>query len=87
VDLEVLYALGIALIVVGVIIIAAVIIFASIRGGKKGGSVRGAGLIMVGPIPIIFGTDKKAVKSVLAFAVALTIIALIIFLLNYWFWR
>jgi uncharacterized protein (TIGR00304 family) len=87
VDLEVLYALGIALIVVGVIIIAAVIIFASTKGSKKSNSVRGAGVIMVGPIPIIFGTDKKAVKSVLTLAVALTIIVLIIFLLNYWFGR
>jgi uncharacterized protein (TIGR00304 family) len=87
VDLEILYPLGIALIVVGVIVIAAVIIFAFIRGGKKGGSVRGAGVVMVGPIPIIFGTDKKAVKSVLALAVTLTIITIIIFLLNYWFWR
>ena len=86
-DLEVLYALGIALIVVGVIIIAAVVIFASAKGSEKSGSVRGAAVIMVGPIPIIFGTDKKAVKRVLALAVALTIIVLIIFLLNYWFWR
>ncbi len=86
-DLEVLYALGIALIVVGVIIITAVIIFASTKGSNGNNSVRGAGVIMVGPIPIIFGTDKKAVKSVLMLAVALTIIVLIIFLLNYWFWR
>jgi uncharacterized protein (TIGR00304 family) len=87
VDLEILYALGIALIAVGIIVIVAVIIFASIRGGKKSGSVRGAGVVMVGPIPIIFGSDKKAVKVVLVLSVALTIIALIIFLLNYWFWR
>jgi uncharacterized protein (TIGR00304 family) len=86
VNLEVLYALGIALIAVGIIVIVAVIIF-SVRGDKKSSAVRGASVVMVGPIPIIFGTDKKAVKSVLAFAVAFTVIAIIIFLLNYWFWR
>jgi uncharacterized protein (TIGR00304 family) len=86
-DLDVFYALGIALIVVGVIVIAAVIIVGSLRSGGKKSNVRGAGVILIGPIPIIFGTDKKAVKAVLALAVAFTIIAVIIFLLNYWLWR
>ena len=82
-DLTVLYALGIALIVVGIIVIVAAIIFASVGGVKKG-KVQGAGVIMIGPIPIIFGTDKKSVKTVLVLALALTIVALIIMIMNYW---
>jgi uncharacterized protein (TIGR00304 family) len=77
VDLTVFYALGIALIVVGIIVIVAAIILASV-GGAKQGKMRGAGVIMIGPIPIIFGTDKKSVKTVLALALALTIVALTI---------
>ena len=72
VDLAVFYALGIALVAVGIIIIVIAIILASMRGAGKG-KVKGAGVIMIGPIPIIFGTDKKSVKSVLALALALTI--------------
>ncbi len=82
-------ALGSALIIVGVIVIITVIVVLSTRGNsKKGeGNARAAGVIMIGPIPIIFGTDKKSVKIVLALALALTIVALIILLLNYWLLR
>jgi uncharacterized protein (TIGR00304 family) len=86
VDLSVFYALGTALIVVGIIVIVAAIIIASKSGAKKG-KVRGAGVIMIGPVPIVFGTDKKSVKAVLALALALTIVVLIIFVVNYWLLR
>ena len=85
-DPTVFYAIGIALVVVGVIVIVAAIILVSIGGAKKG-KVRGAGVIMIGPIPIIFGTDKKSVKSVLALALALTIVVLIITIVYYWLLR
>ena len=84
-DLAVFYALGIALIVVGIIVIITAIIIASARGVGKG-KVEGAGVIMIGPIPIIFGTDKKSVKTVLALALAL-VIALIVAMLVYWLLR
>jgi uncharacterized protein (TIGR00304 family) len=85
-DLSVFYALGIALIVVGIFVIVATIILAS-RGDAKKDKVHGAGVIMIGPIPIIFGTDKKSVKTILALALALTIVVLIIIALNYWLLR
>jgi uncharacterized protein (TIGR00304 family) len=76
------------LVVVGVAIIVIAIILASTRGGIKGkGKVRGAGVIMIGPIPIVFGTDKKSVKAVLALALGLTIVMLISMLLYYWWLR
>jgi uncharacterized protein (TIGR00304 family) len=100
-DLAFFYALGITLVIVGIAVIVAVIIIASKRNpskdrkeeaeaaksGEETGRVRGAGVIMIGPIPIIFGTDKKSVKAVLVLALALTIVVLIILLLNYWLLR
>jgi uncharacterized protein (TIGR00304 family) len=86
VDPTVFYAIGITLVVVGVIVIVAAIILASIGGAKKG-KVHGAGVIMVGPIPIIFGTDKKSVKSVLALALSVTIVVLIITVVYHWLLR
>jgi uncharacterized protein (TIGR00304 family) len=53
-----LYALGIALIFVGVLIIVIAVILLSISATKKE-KVKGGGAIIIGPIPIIFGTDKK----------------------------
>lgn len=84
-DPTVFYAIGIALVAVGVIVILAVIVLASM--GTKKGKVHGAGVIMIGPIPIIFGTDKKSVKSVLALALSLTIVVLIITIVYYWLLR
>jgi uncharacterized protein (TIGR00304 family) len=80
------YVIGIALVIVGVIVIVTAIILTSLSGAKKG-KVRGAGVIMIGPIPIIFGTDKKSVKSVLALALSLTIVVLIITVVYYWLLR
>ena len=84
--LAVFYALGIALVAVGIIIIAVAIILASMRGAGKG-KVKAAGVIMIGPIPIIFGTDKKSVKSVLALALALTITVMVAMIIFYFLLR
>ena len=83
-DLTLFYAVGIALVIVGVVVIVAAIIRASTGSSKEAGRVRGAGVIMIGPIPIIFGTDKKSVKTVLALALGLSIVMLIILLVYYW---
>jgi uncharacterized protein (TIGR00304 family) len=84
--LSVFYTLGIAFIVVGIFVIVAAIIISS-RGDAKKEKVHCGGVIMIGPIPIIFGTDKKSVKDILALALALTIVVLIIIVLNYWLLR
>jgi uncharacterized protein (TIGR00304 family) len=79
-NLEFFYSLGIGLVVVGIIVIFVAIILGSVRrGGAEGkAKVRGAGVILIGPIPLIFGTDKKSVKEVLVLALALIIVVLII---------
>jgi len=85
-DLEVFYAIGIALVAVGIIIIAAAIILVGTRGDGKG-KVKGAGVIMIGPIPIIFGTDKKSVKTVIVLALALTVMLIIAMIIYYFLLR
>jgi uncharacterized protein (TIGR00304 family) len=87
-DLEIFYALGAALIVAGIIVIIAAIVAASTRGEGKGErKVKAAGIIMIGPIPIIFGTDKKSVKAVLALALALVVALIIAMVVFYWLLR
>ena len=88
-DLAVFYAVGAALIIAGIIIIIAAIIAVSVRSSAKSkeGNVKAASVIMIGPIPIIFGTDKKSVKAVLALALALVIAAIIAMLVYYWLLR
>jgi uncharacterized protein (TIGR00304 family) len=82
VDSAVLYALGIALIFIGVLIIIIAAILISVLGAQKG-KVKGGGAILVGPIPIIFGTDKKSLKTVLLLSFALTIMLVVAIIVYY----
>jgi uncharacterized protein (TIGR00304 family) len=74
--------LGLVLLVAGIIIIVAALILVSTYGAKRG-RVKVAGVVIIGPIPIIFCSDKKSVKTVMILAVILTIVALIATVLYY----
>jgi uncharacterized protein (TIGR00304 family) len=87
-DVAVFYGVGLAFIVVGIVVVVLAIIVASTRRTKDGKSeTHAAGVIMIGPIPIIFGTDKKSVKTVMALALTLSVVALIVLLVYYWLLR
>lgn len=82
IDSAALYALGITLVFVGVLIILIAVVLLSISGAKKG-KVRGGGAIIIGPIPIIFGTDKKSLKTVLLLSLALTVMLVVAMIMYY----
>ena len=77
-----LYELGIALIFFGVLIIVVAVLLLSISGAKKG-KVKGGGVIMIGPIPIIFGTDLKSLKTVLLLSLMLTVVLVVAVVVYY----
>ena len=70
-DAGVFLALGIALIFIGVLIIVLAVLLLSVSSVKKG-KVKGGGAIIIGPVPIIFGTDKESLRTVLLLSLALT---------------
>jgi uncharacterized protein (TIGR00304 family) len=77
-----LYVLGALLVVFGILIILIVIVRQSIpKPGKT--SVKAGGVIIVGPIPIVFGTDKKMIKTILALSIGLTALVLVTFVVFY----
>jgi uncharacterized protein (TIGR00304 family) len=82
IDSAALYALGIALIFFGVLIIVVAVILLSVSGAKKG-KVKGGGAIIIGPIPIVFGTDKKSLKTVLLLSLALTVMLVVAMVVYY----
>jgi len=82
-ETEVLYSVGFALILAGVFIIVLAVILLSVRSAGKG-KVRGSGAVIIGPIPIIFGTDKKSLRTVLLLSLALTILLLAGMIIRYW---
>ncbi|MBS7651606.1 MAG: DUF131 domain-containing protein [Candidatus Bathyarchaeia archaeon] len=72
---------GIILIFAG-FIIAFLGIIISISGSmrREGGEVEGGGIIMVGPIPLIFGKGSRWILPALAIALFLIIFSLILHL-------
>lgn len=77
------HTLGFALIFVGVIIVIAAFLLLFLSSFKGGSEMRGGGAIIIGPFPIVFGTDKESVRAVLWLSVVLTIILFIFFILFY----
>ena len=82
VDSAAIYSLGLVLVFVGValIIIAVVLlVFSGIHRGKaKGGCA-----ILIGPVPIVFGTNKKSLKTVLLLSLALTVMLVVAMVVYY----
>jgi uncharacterized protein (TIGR00304 family) len=70
-----LVSVGVVLVLVGIAVIIAST-FHSARG-KGRSEVKGAGVIMIGPIPIIFGTDAKWVSIAIVLAIVLVALGLL----------
>lgn len=85
-DSAAIYALGIVVIFVGILlIVVAIILFSASAVGK--GKVKGGGAIIIGPVPIIFGTDKKSLKTVLLLSLAITVMLLVTLIVYYLVFR
>jgi uncharacterized protein (TIGR00304 family) len=82
-DANTFYSLGIALIFAGIVIILAAILLLIISNVKGEGKVRGGGAIIIGFIPIIFGTDKKSLKTILLLSLLLTILLILATIIIY----
>jgi uncharacterized protein (TIGR00304 family) len=67
-----LYTVGFTLLFAGIIVLAIAIILAFLSSSTS--TAKGGGVILVGPVPIIFGTDKKSLRTVLVLSITLTII-------------
>ncbi len=70
--------LGFALIFLGVLLVFAGFFFA-VLGKAEGGRVEGGGVILIGPIPIIFGTSTTL--AIVASILAIIMIVLMLILM------
>jgi len=71
-EVQTLYEVATTLIFAGVLIIAITIALILSSRSRKTGKVRGSGAIIIGPIPIVFGTDKQSLKTILVLSTILT---------------
>lgn len=64
---------GILLIIAGFAVLAFSVLSAS---AKTNGEIRGAGVVMIGPMPIVFGSDAKWAGIVIGLVIVLMILSL-----------
>ncbi len=71
--------IGIIILISGIILIFIGIVLSSLGGADRGETkVEGGGVVLVGPVPIIFGTNAK--WAVIALILAIVLTALTVFL-------
>jgi len=69
--------LGFLIIVVGfVMLLAATVSSAPAEEGERRTNVKGGGVIMIGPIPIVFGSDAKWASVAMLLALVLIIVVI-----------
>jgi len=79
---EILSFVGIALIFIGVLIVVLAVFLRSKRYAGEG-NVKAGGAVIIGPVPIVFGMDKRTVKTVLILSILLTTLVLTVTIVNY----
>jgi len=74
---QLLFDVGVILVFAGFIIafVAVLLLFLGIMRGE--GKVKGGGAVIIGPFPIVFGTDRKSIKILLMLSTALIILIFI----------
>lgn len=65
----------------GISFLAVLLLLVLSKGGKR--RVKGGGAIIIGPIPIIFGTDKQSVKIILILSIILVVLLLVLTLFSH----
>jgi len=77
-----LFNLGFLLVLAGFAVTFIAILLLFFSALKGGGKIRGGGAVILGPFPIIFGTDKESVKILLILSIILITLLLIFMLFS-----
>jgi len=87
---EPLWNLGVILVFVGFVlsfIAVVLLVLSSHRGRRAEGRVRGGGAVIIGPFPIVFGTDKESVKILLLLSIVLIVLLFLFMIFSYYIVR
>jgi uncharacterized protein (TIGR00304 family) len=79
-----MFEIGFGLTVIGLLVAFAAIVLMITSGKKSDSRVRGGGILFIGPIPIIFGSDRESVKVIILLAFALIAMVAVLMILPYW---
>ena len=80
-----IFVIGLLLALAGFAVAILAFIFAILRSARGAGQVRGGGVVMIGPVPIVFGTDKQSARILVLLGIILmTVLLLFTFLPILW---
>jgi uncharacterized protein (TIGR00304 family) len=73
-----LVLVGVAIILAGffLVFLATILSGKESRGDERESRVRGGGVVLIGPIPIVFGSDAKWASAAIVLAILLMLIVL-----------
>ena len=76
-----IFLIGLLLALAGFAVAVLAFIFAILRSARGAGQVRGGGVVMIGPVPIVFGTDKQSARMLVLLGIILMTVLLLFTLL------
>jgi uncharacterized protein (TIGR00304 family) len=79
-----MFEIGFGLTVAGILLVLAAVSLVILSGKRDANRAKGGGILLIGPIPIIFGTDRESAKFLILLTVALTAIVTVLMILPYW---
>lgn len=68
--------IGLTLVVIGFILALVAVVLLAVKARGDGGRTRGGAVLLIGPIPIIFGTDRESVKILVILAIILIVVVI-----------
>ena len=80
---------GVLLIILGFVLAFVAMVLLAFKSRGTSGQTRGAGLVLIGPIPIVFGTDRESVRTLMILAIVLIVVVFVVMLVipNFLFGR
>jgi uncharacterized protein (TIGR00304 family) len=60
---------GLLLVIVGFLLALVAAIFLAVKSRGSSSQTRSAGILLIGPIPIIFGSDRNSVRTLMILAI------------------
>jgi len=78
---SVIFTIGLVLALAGFAVGIVAFIVAVLRSARGAGRVRGGGVVMMGPVPIVFGTDKESTRILIVLAIVLMVVFFVFTLL------
>jgi len=81
--LNLVFTVGMTLTVVGVLVGVLAVVLLTLSARKGTGQTKAGGILLIGPIPIIFGTDRESAKILVVVATILVVIVTLLMIFPY----